>query len=73
MPKRSPLKRKLKLTEFYCVGCSKRVAVDAEDIKIKKDINGRPRLVSIDDEGHKLFKYISPDDQAIIKRKLRSC
>lgn len=73
MRKRSPLKRKLTLTEFYCVACSRRVDADPEDIKVKKDVRGRPRLVAVDDEGHKLFKYISPDAEDAIREVLRCC
>jgi hypothetical protein len=71
MPKKSPARKtKLKLTEFYCVGCGKRVKIDASEIELKKDINGRPRLQAYDKHDHKLFKYISPDDQSSIKKKL---
>lgn len=71
MPKRRALRKPLKLTEFYCVGCSRRVEQHASEIRLTKDVNGRPRLSSSCDYGHKMFKYISPDDKEDIRDELK--
>ena len=69
--RRSPLRTKLTLTEFYCVGCAKRVECIAHDIKVSSDKNGKPRLISKCTLAHKLYKYISPDEKKFIRQELK--
>lgn len=60
---------KLKPSEFYCVACAKNIKAKTEDIRVEKDKNKRPRLVSYDRFGHKLFKYIKQADEQKLKNK----
>jgi hypothetical protein len=59
----------LKQNQFYCVGCQKPVSCYCETIKIKKDKNGRPRMVSKCKNEHKLFKYIKESDVNKLHKK----
>jgi hypothetical protein len=59
----------MKQNEFYCVACGKRVSCHGEDIRVRNDRNGKPRMVSKDKHGHKLFKYIKYADESALKRK----
>ena len=67
------LKSKMKQNEFYCVSCRKKVKAANEDIKIKKDKRGRPRMVADCTKcPHKLYKYIKFDKEKSLKHKFGS-
>lgn len=59
----------MKQNEFYCVSCRKRVNCHPEDIRVKTDRNGRPRMVGYDKYDHKVFKYIKESDYSKLKKK----
>jgi len=66
------LRTKLKQNQFYSVAERKRVTVDKEDIKVKKDRRGRHRMVAKDPKtGDKLFKYIKESKASSLKRKYK--
>lgn len=69
MSKRASLKSPLKEREFYCVRCGKRVAVHPDDIRVKKDKRGRPRMQGICNCECKVFKYIKIDNYTKLKNK----
>lgn len=69
MAKPRKLQKKLRQQEFYCVQCRKRVKCSAEDIRVKNDRAGNPRMVCKDTQGHKLFKYIKWADEKRLKKK----
>jgi hypothetical protein len=45
------------------------VKATAEDIRVKNDRAGSPRMVAKDKYGHKLFKYIKWDHEKKLKKK----
>lgn len=67
------LKSPMKQNEFYCVSCRKKVRAHDDDIKIRKDKRGRPRMVASTSStskcNHKLYKYISFDKETKLKNK----
>jgi hypothetical protein len=76
--KKSPvrkLKSKLKINEFYCVSCRKRVSIKHNDeIFLQESKNGRLRLVSnCSGCEHKLFKFVKESSLNTLEKKFHWC
>jgi hypothetical protein len=77
MPRASPLKRKLRATEFYCVSCRKAVNCHADDIGVKVYRNPKtgssPALRAVCPKcDTNLTKFIPRDSLAKMKAKYGS-
>jgi hypothetical protein len=56
--------------QFYCVACRKKVRCTKQQISVKRDRRGRPRLVGWCCESHtRLYKYIPFDKEKELKKK----